>query len=105
MRWEEEVALLLEEMRRVIVYRRWNADLWRKRGREQLAELDTIYQQGLSAFAAEQASIHDRVADDLESHWTGIRALGQELVNGLPVSRVLEVEVEEENGGEDRATL
>ncbi|KAF8887999.1 hypothetical protein CPB85DRAFT_1180587, partial [Mucidula mucida] len=67
--WEEEVALLLEEMCRVIAYRRWNRDMWQMRGREQLAGLDASYQQGLSAFAAEQVSHQDRVADDLESHW------------------------------------
>ncbi|KAF8907161.1 hypothetical protein CPB85DRAFT_1223639 [Mucidula mucida] len=101
MRWEEEVELLLEEMRRVIVYRRWNAEIWRERGRQQRAGLNAKCQQGLSAFAAEQASIQDSVADDLESHWMGIRALGQELLAGLPVSRVVEVELEEEEDGGD----
>ncbi|KAF8902322.1 hypothetical protein CPB85DRAFT_1227206, partial [Mucidula mucida] len=68
MRWEEEVALVLEEMRRIIVYCRWNVDVWRMCGREQLAGLDATCQQGLSAFAAEQASIEDDRADDLESY-------------------------------------
>ncbi|KAF8867429.1 hypothetical protein CPB85DRAFT_1449990, partial [Mucidula mucida] len=102
MRWEEEVALLLEEMRRVIVYRRWNASLLRERGLEQHAGLDAEYQQGLRAFAAEQASTLDGEAQDLENHWKDIRTLGQELLDGLPVSHVIEVEVEaEEDGGND----
>ncbi|KAF8887913.1 hypothetical protein CPB85DRAFT_1258242 [Mucidula mucida] len=86
---KEEVALLLEEMCRVIAYRRWNQD-------------------GLFAFAAEQGSRQDRVADDLESHWQGIQALSQELLDGLPVSRVVEVELdpkEEEDGGDENGDL
>ncbi len=46
--------------------------------------------------------------DDLESHWQGIRALGQELLDGLPISRVVEVELdpeEEEDGGDENSDL
>ncbi|KAF8903392.1 hypothetical protein CPB85DRAFT_1377090 [Mucidula mucida] len=76
MRWQEEVTLLLEEMRRVIAYCRWNAELWRGREREERAGIDAKSMQGLRAFAAEQANIQHRTADDLESHWMSICTLG-----------------------------
>ncbi len=99
-RWEEEVALLLEEMRRVIVYRRWNAAWWRS-DREEDPNTDATCQQGLRAFAAEQAYLHDREADNLESRWKGVRILGQELLDGLPVSQVVQVEIDEEEHPDD----
>ncbi len=108
MHWEEDVTLVLEEMCRIIVYCRWNGDVWRMCGREQLAGLDATCQQGLFASAAEQASIEDDRADDLKSYWKGIRALGQKLLDGLPVSCVVEVEVdpeEEEDGGDNNDDL
>ncbi len=102
MRWQEEVTLLLEEMRRVIAYCRWNAELWRGREREERAGIDAKSMQGLRAFAAEQANIQHRTADDLESHWMSICTLGQELLDGLPVSRVIEVEIDNgDDNGDD----
>ncbi|KAF8989804.1 hypothetical protein BDZ89DRAFT_899507, partial [Hymenopellis radicata] len=54
LRWEEEVDILLEEMRRVIVFRRWKAEWWR--GRIGLrTEDDPEFSQGQAAFALSQA--------------------------------------------------
>ncbi|KAG1743568.1 uncharacterized protein EDB91DRAFT_1247066 [Suillus paluster] len=48
--WSEEVELLLEEMRRVTVFLRWQAEWWGGRHSSQAPEL-TAEQEGLAAYA------------------------------------------------------
>ncbi|KAF8995214.1 hypothetical protein BDZ89DRAFT_1149708 [Hymenopellis radicata] len=99
-RWEEEVALLLEEMRRVIAFRLWQARWWRER--ESHPELSLADQEGLRAFAEEQAHNHEDVAADLEARWQGLRRVGQELLDGLPTGpETVEVVIEEEEAEDD----
>ncbi|KAJ7026086.1 hypothetical protein C8F04DRAFT_966920 [Mycena alexandri] len=64
-RWEEEVMLLREEMRRVVRYLRWQAEDWGKKG-DVTVSMDDISaptQLGKVAYAAKQAALYDELAD------------------------------------------
>lgn len=54
-RWNEEVELLKEEMRRVLRYLQWRADWWRAR-ETRWEDLDAEVSDGLRAYAARQAA-------------------------------------------------
>lgn len=54
-RWEEEVILLDEEMRRVIEYCDWKAEWWMKRARDGRQVVSVVLADGLQAYAAQQA--------------------------------------------------
>ncbi|KAF9035697.1 hypothetical protein BDZ89DRAFT_924767, partial [Hymenopellis radicata] len=71
LRWHEEVELVLEEMRRVIAYQEWQGRWWLMQmdQREVSAEL----QQGIWAFAMEQAGRAAGRANDLEGRWRELR--------------------------------
>ncbi|KAJ7024364.1 hypothetical protein C8F04DRAFT_969055 [Mycena alexandri] len=67
-RWEEEVLLLREEMRRVLRYLEWQAAWWlgRVSVRGGAAEL----QAGLDAYARRQARIHTELRDFFRVQWS-----------------------------------
>ncbi|KAJ7722085.1 hypothetical protein B0H16DRAFT_1737899 [Mycena metata] len=67
-RWEEEVLLLREEMRRVLRYLGWQADWWRQHatGRSGLEEGTAA---GLRAYAVKQAAWHVALAKFFEEMW------------------------------------
>ena len=67
-RWEEEVLLLREEMRRVLVYLDHKAERWRDQGlcRE---GCEPVLESGLRAYAAKQATVCERLADNFAAMW------------------------------------
>jgi hypothetical protein len=54
MRWEEEVQIIQEEMRRTIVYYEWKQQWWLKQYSQPTTSEDTIH-QGISAYSQKQA--------------------------------------------------
>ncbi|KAJ7027962.1 hypothetical protein C8F04DRAFT_1212258 [Mycena alexandri] len=67
-RWEEEVELLREEMKRVLRFLRWRSVWWeaRRGSREQVSrELAS----GLDAYAARQAAVHRDIARKFKTAW------------------------------------
>ncbi|KAH8109623.1 hypothetical protein DFH11DRAFT_1469634, partial [Phellopilus nigrolimitatus] len=67
-RWKEEIALLCEEMRRVLAYLKWRADYWLSlRGLR--TELDLSTQSGVDAYAAKQASLFSSLAAKFAANW------------------------------------
>ncbi|KAJ7080717.1 hypothetical protein C8R43DRAFT_909900 [Mycena crocata] len=58
-RWEEEVELLREEMRRVLRYLKWYATLWDARATAATArtDIDAETKQGMEAYALKQSGI------------------------------------------------
>ena len=69
--WEEEVALLKEEMHRIHEFLRWKSENWLQKGNQKvISSLTTCpYQlEGLHAYASHQAHIFDT----LREHFTGI---------------------------------
>lgn len=62
MRWEEEVQLLLEEMRRVNVYLNWEAGWWEERAERRSSQAGGVQvkpclEEGLRAYARRQACL------------------------------------------------
>ncbi|KAJ7173526.1 hypothetical protein C8R46DRAFT_1215455 [Mycena filopes] len=63
-RWEEEVMLLREEMRRVVRYLHWQAAYWREKAEVTVSmdDIDAPTQLGKVAYAAKQEALHDELA-------------------------------------------
>lgn len=73
-RWSEEVELLLEEMRRVIVFLKWQADWWKER--ETLQMVDSApTQEGLTAYACRQSELRGSLIASFQNLWSGVPAL------------------------------
>jgi hypothetical protein len=67
-RWDEEVELTLEEMRRVLCYMDWRALHWRSLISERQV-LDATIREGLMAYAAKQAAIAQAMAHNFSQKW------------------------------------
>ncbi|KAJ7873906.1 hypothetical protein B0H14DRAFT_2343923 [Mycena olivaceomarginata] len=59
-RWDEEVELLREEMRRVLRYLEWDKSRWEKLRQDAAGRTDIAmdFRGGLEAYAAKQAALH-----------------------------------------------
>lgn len=69
-RWEEEVLLLREEMRRTLVFLDYQGQWWRKQGSLR-TDGDDVLSSGLRGYAEKQAMIRSRLANDFASMWLG----------------------------------
>ena len=67
-RWQEELLLVQEEMRRVIAYHEWRAGWWRERSSLRTNE-DPSISSGLSGYAHKQATICIRMAEQCAMYW------------------------------------
>jgi hypothetical protein len=79
-RWEEEVILLEEEMRRVISFCQWKARWWRQRS-EEITSSAMALQEGAMAYAAEHEVFELRFLSALEVRWGQVRLRASEKVN------------------------
>lgn len=68
-RWTEEVALLREEMRRVLRFLQWRSEWWRLRVTA-WEGLDPLVAEGLRAYGFRQAALHDQIAAVFQGHWS-----------------------------------
>lgn len=79
-RWEEEVVLLDEEMRRVLEYCSWKADWWTvMAGRAQGVE--SALAEGMTAYAAQQADQERRMAENFAAKWVVVRDNARYLID------------------------
>ena len=78
-RWEEEVILLDEEMRRVLEFCKWKASWWGEQinRREGLAE---PLAEGLRAYAEEQADMERRICQSWSAKWSTTRMLAEPII-------------------------
>jgi hypothetical protein len=67
-RWQEEVLLVTEEMRRVIAFLDWKASWWRIQGPRRTDVRDDI-QAGLIAYAHRQADLMQHLAEGFAALW------------------------------------
>ncbi|KAL4259306.1 CxC2-like cysteine cluster KDZ transposase-associated domain-containing protein [Pleurotus pulmonarius] len=67
-RWDEEVSLVLEEMRRVAVYLDWKAQWWRTR-REQRSGASSELQEGINAYASRQSKMLSVMRAQFAAAW------------------------------------
>lgn len=69
-RWEEEIILLREEMRRILVFLDYQGQWWREQGSLR-TERDDVLSSGLRGYAEKQATIRRRLANEFASIWLG----------------------------------
>ncbi|KAF7373532.1 hypothetical protein MSAN_00563600 [Mycena sanguinolenta] len=70
-RWTEEVDLLEEEMRRILVFLQWKADWWR--GQKDRRTVDGVEaQQGFAAYAERQAVIQETMKARFTNDWKDV---------------------------------
>jgi hypothetical protein len=79
-RWEEEVLLVHEEMRRVVMFYEWKAGWWRSQATRRMdvdatadggldATLDAAIIQGVTAYAEKQAYLCESLARNCVTYW------------------------------------
>ena len=74
-RWEEEVELVVEEMRRTLVYFKWLARKWEERATLQRTPTssstgaDNVTAAGISAYAHKQAALYRKLVDIFVNDW------------------------------------
>jgi hypothetical protein len=78
-RWEEEVELLKEEMRRTLEFFKWKSTLWSSKELKIDPSLSPALREGLIAYALRQAAVFTSLHDHFSSLWKGI-----ELVDAPP---------------------
>lgn len=70
-RWSEEVELLLEEMRRVIEFLKWQAEWWG--GQVSSRSLGSVVdQEGLAAYARRQAALRLSLVTSFQHLWRDV---------------------------------
>ncbi len=67
-RWDEEQALILEEMRRVIEYFQWKSQWWRNQAGRR-SDVPARLKRGLRIYARKQAAVFDKLAMRTASFW------------------------------------
>jgi len=67
-RWNEELLIVQEEMRRAIVYLNWKAAWWRERSSLR-DHVDGTILSGISGYAHKQAAICSRMAEKCAVYW------------------------------------
>jgi hypothetical protein len=68
MRWEEEVQIIQEEMRRTIVYYEWKQQWWLEKNPHQMNIEDTIH-HGITAYSEKQAHYCKCMAESFAIAW------------------------------------
>lgn len=68
-RSEEEVKLLMEEMRRTLEFFSWRATVWRECSNQRDVGKDTVLQEGLIAYARDQERLQYKLVTHFKSLW------------------------------------
>ncbi|KAJ8473473.1 hypothetical protein ONZ45_g16285 [Pleurotus djamor] len=78
-RWQEEVSLLKEEMRRVLRFLDWSSKSWTQQADALPAATELInpalrqrVRRGLRSYALKQVSLQKQTAEAYRSHWTKV---------------------------------
>ncbi|KAF8444074.1 hypothetical protein L210DRAFT_3611327 [Boletus edulis BED1] len=77
-RWSEEVELLLEEMRRTLVFLQWDAARWEERGKS-ITSADKVIAAGHHAYAHRQANIRYSLAERCHLSWSPTMELAKKM--------------------------
>ena len=77
-RWDEEVLLLAEEMRRTLAFFTWKSSWWRSQRDRRITSSPTL-REGLAAYAEKQATMFDRLARKFAQRWLPLLR-----ANGMP---------------------
>ncbi|KAI0038809.1 hypothetical protein FA95DRAFT_1505012 [Auriscalpium vulgare] len=100
-RWIEEVLLLYEEMRRVVVTCTWRSEQWTSRGASGLrGDVSPHLHEGLMAYSCKQATMFRAFSEQFVSSWQIVRAAAETFLqsrqeDGRPLAPVhINVDVE-----------
>ena len=66
-RWNEELLLVQEEMRRVLAYHKWKASWWHMRSALRTGDASIL--SGISGYANKQAAISEHMGNQCASYW------------------------------------
>jgi hypothetical protein len=67
-RWNEELLIIQEEMRRVLAYFEWKSSWWLEQA-NQRSSLEASVQSGVMAYAHKQSNLSLRMAARCAAHW------------------------------------
>ncbi|KAJ7042326.1 hypothetical protein C8F04DRAFT_946170 [Mycena alexandri] len=99
-RWREELILVEEEMRRTIEYGAWAEQRWIRKASERTVMLGSgvpinpVVEEGVRAYALEQADRERRTCERLRRDWGPIRARAAQYLAGEDISGQGEIVVE-----------
>ena len=79
-RWDEEVRLLAEEMRRILCYLQWKSEWWQQQGAARAVASPELG-EGLLAYAAKQHALLQGIGARFAAQWYGVVA-----TNGLEMN-------------------
>jgi hypothetical protein len=68
-RWNEELLIVQEEIRRVLVFFKWKSSWWVDCAARRIVDDDPGLTDGIHAYAYKQAVIQTRMAERCASHW------------------------------------
>lgn len=74
-RWAEEVELLQEEMRRVVMFLEWKAGDWLGKNNARAGKLALDVQSGVNAYARKQAAVYHNLAISFAKLWRPVLVL------------------------------
>lgn len=93
-RFKEEVELLVEEMRRTLLFFKWTATHWEELGEARVGEptLDDDTTAGIRAYAARKAALYRKLADIFIQDWYEcliLKSLGSDWLSEYPRPEVV----------------
>lgn len=100
-RWQEEIMLIEEEMRRVIAFGHWKVNWWRQQA-DRRSDVEAPLSEGLRAYAVEHAYLELAFAEKVERQWHDVRGHSKSVLADLaggarsddPPRTVIDVEIE-----------
>ncbi|KAF7360930.1 CxC2 domain-containing protein [Mycena sanguinolenta] len=105
-RWTEEVDLLEEEMRRILVFLQWRADWWREQKDRRVVD-EVEMKEGFAAYAERQAAIQENMKARFTNDWKDVGrwiSLGRQGVADFKERARVEMEEGESDDEEGVAT-
>ncbi|TFK63616.1 hypothetical protein BDN72DRAFT_872268 [Pluteus cervinus] len=72
-RWQEEVLLLQEEMRRVLMFFETDERIWKSRVNFKKEGSDKVTDEGVSAYAYQQATLRQELIQAFQEMWNGMK--------------------------------
>lgn len=82
-RWEEEVVLLDEEMRRILEFCRWRASWWESQILQRDLPPDTPLSDGMLAYAHQQAALEREISANWVLKWRGTRNRASPIIHAV----------------------
>ena len=99
-RWQEEVKLLKEEMRRTLEFLKWKSSLWVIKSSKSDPFLPSALSEGLRAYTFRQADVMMSLHNHFLSLWHGLEGLSNSPSDLAPFPAQLEEVMQGVEGGD-----